>query len=165
MHSTDDPASATRPRLTTLLAEAAVLFLALRTGLSLLGAFVATQDVPSPCHFEEALAGWRTMPELLRAGPAFPLFGVWERWDACWYMKIATYGYEPGERSVAFFPLLPAAVRLLGMVTSLPYPVAGLIVAGVAYIVGTAGLLRLVGDSHGLRIGRRTVLLLSVTRG
>ena len=162
MHSTDDPASVPRPRLTTLLAEAAVLFLALRTGLSLLGAFVATQDVPSPCHFEEALAGWQTMPELLRDGPAFPFAGVWERWDACWYMKIATYGYEPGERSVAFFPLFPASVRLVGAITSLPYPVAGMIVAGAAYVVGVAGLLRLVGESHGMRIGRRTVLLLSV---
>ena len=162
MHSTDDPASAPRPRLTTLLAEAAVLFLALRTGLSLLGAFVATQDVPSPCHFEEALAGWHTMPELLRNGPAFSLAGVWERWDACWYMKIATYGYEPGERSVAFFPLFPATVRVVGMVTSLPYPVAGMIVTGAAYVVAVAGVLRLVGDSHGMRVGRRTVLLLSV---
>ena len=163
MHRTDDiQASATRPRLSTLVIEAVVLFGALRIGLSLLGAFMATQGVPAPCHFEEALAGWQTMPEQLREGLAFPLAGVWERWDACWYMKIATYGYEPGERSVAFFPLFPAAVWLVGTLTTLPYPVAGLIASGAAYVVAIAGVLRLVGDSHGMAIGRGTVLLLSV---
>ena len=146
-----------------LIAVAVGLFVALRIGLSLLGAFLATRGLPSPCHFEEALNGWRTLPELLRDGPAFPLAGIWERWDACWYMKIATYGYEPGERSVAFFPLFPAAVRLVGTITALPYPVAGMIVSGGSYIAAVAGLMRLVGTSHGERIGRRTALLLSIS--
>jgi hypothetical protein len=163
MHRTDDlQASALRPPLSRLVVEAVILFGVLRVGLSLLGALMATRGVPAPCHFEEALAGWQTMPEQLRDGPALALAGVWERWDACWYMKIATYGYEPGERSVAFFPLFPAAVWLAGALTALPYPVAGLIVSGLAYVGAVTGLLRLVGDSHGTRIGRRSVLLLSV---
>ena len=163
MHHTDEiPASGARPRLSTLVVEAVALFLALRIGLSLLGAFMATQDVPSPCHFEEALAGWQTMPELLRDGPAFSLAGIWERWDACWYVKIATYGYEPGERSVAFFPLFPAAVRAMGTLTALPYPVAGMIVSALAYVVAITGLLRLVTEGLGVAIARRTAVLLSV---
>ena len=145
-----------------LIAVAVGLFVALRLGLSLLGAFLATQVVPSPCHFEEALNGWRTLPELLRDGPAFFLVGVWERWDACWYMKIATYGYEPGERSVAFFPLVPVAVRMVGTVSTLPFPVAGMLVSAAGYLVGMVGLMRLVGASHGDQIGRRTALLLSI---
>ena len=145
-----------------LIAVAVGLFVALRIGLSLLGAFLATRGLPSPCHFEEALNGWRTLPELLRDGPAFPLAGIWERWDACWYMKIATYGYEPGERSVAFFPIFPAAVRLVGTITALPYPVAGMIVSGGAYMAAIAGLMRLVGASHGEPIGRRAAILLSI---
>ena len=40
------PASGARPRLSTLIVEAVALFVALRIGLSLLGAFMATQDVP-----------------------------------------------------------------------------------------------------------------------
>jgi hypothetical protein len=163
MDSTDDtPVSAGQPRLSTLLAEALILFVALRTGLSLLGAFMATRDVPSPCHFEEALVGWQTMPELLRDGPAFPLAGVWERWDACWYAKIATYGYEPGERSVAFFPLFPATERIVGSITGLPFAAAGIVVAGVAFVIAIAAILRLVGGSHGPHVGRRTALMLSV---
>ena len=155
------PADA-RPPIAALFAEAFVLFLALRIGLSLLAALVATSGVWGPCHFEEALVGWQTMPEQLRDGPAFPLAGIWERWDACWYMKIATYGYEPGERSVAFFPLFPAAVRLVGTVTRLPYPVAGLIVSAVAYVAGMTGLLRLVTTTHGLRVARSTMRYLSL---
>ncbi|HEX7196558.1 MAG TPA: hypothetical protein VF364_06955, partial [Candidatus Limnocylindria bacterium] len=105
---------------------------------------------------------WRTMPELLRDGPAFPLAGIWERWDACWYMKVATYGYEPGERSVAFFPLFPALVRGVGTLTTLPYPVAGMIVSALGFVAALSGLLRLVSASHGLRVSRATVRLLSV---
>jgi hypothetical protein len=155
------PADA-RPPIAALFAEAFVLFLALRIGLSLLGALVATSGVWGPCHFEEALVGWRTMPELLRDGPAFPLAGIWERWDACWYMKIATYGYEPGERAVAFFPLFPALVRGIGSITTLPYPVAGLIVSALGYVAAMAGLLRLVTASHGLRIARWSMRYLSL---
>ena len=158
----DSSTAAARPPLTALLAEALVLFVVLRIGLSLLAAIIATTGVWSPCHFEEALNGWRTMPELLRDGPAFPLAGIWERWDACWYMKVATYGYEPGERSVAFFPLFPAAVRAVGTLTTLPYPVAGMIVSAISFVAGIPGLLRLVTGSHGLEVGRGTVRLLAV---
>lgn len=151
-----------RPSTASLVAEAAVLFVVLRVGLSLLGAFMATQGAPAPCHYEEAFAGWQTMPERLGAGPAFPLAGVWERFDACWYMKIATYGYEPGEDSVAFFPLFPSLVRVVGVATTLPYPVSGLVVSSLAYVVAIVGLLRLVGDVLGYALARRSALLLSV---
>ncbi|HYI66512.1 MAG TPA: hypothetical protein VEW95_06285 [Candidatus Limnocylindrales bacterium] len=160
--SRDQRTTLARPPVAALLAEAVALFLALRIGLSLLGALVATTGVWGPCHFEEALVGWRTMPELLRDGPAFPLAGIWERWDACWYMKIATYGYEPGERSVAFFPLYPALVRSAGTLTTLPYPVAGLIVSAAGYVAAMTGLLRLVSETHGVRAARWTVRFLSV---
>ena len=55
----------------------------------------------------------------------------------------------------------PAAVRGVGTITTLPYPVAGLIVSGIAYVVAMTGLMRVVGESHGLTIARRTALLLS----
>ena len=161
-HNRDQRTTAARPPIAALFAEALALFLALRIGLSLLGALVATTGVWGPCHFEEALVGWQTMPELLRDGPAFPLAGIWERWDACWYMKIATYGYEPGERSVAFFPLYPAMVRAVGTITTLPYPVAGLFVSAAGYVAATTGLLRLVASTHGHRVARSTVQYLSI---
>jgi len=145
-----------------LVVEAFLLFAVLRLGLSLVGVFVATQDVPSPCHFEEALNGWQTLPELLRDGPAFPLAGVWERWDACWYIKIATFGYESGEQSAAFFPAFPMAVRVVATITFLPYPVAGMIVPAIAFVAAVTGLVRLVETSHGIVIARRAALYLGI---
>ena len=158
----DERLADARPPIAALVAEAFILFLALRIGLSLLAALVAMSGVWGPCHFEEALVGWQTMPEQLRGGPAFPLAGIWERWDACWYMKIATYGYEPGERAVAFFPFFPALVRSVGTITTLPYPVAGLIVSALGYVAAMTGLLRLVSATHGLRIARWSMRYLSL---
>ncbi len=134
----------------------------LRLGLSLLGAAVATTDVPGPCHFEEARNGWQTLPEQLREGPAFVLAGIWERWDACWYMKIATFGYEPGAHSVAFFPLFPALVMAVGTLGGLPYPAAGLVVAAASSIVATLGILLIVRDTHGAAMARWATTLLAI---
>ena len=158
----DERLADARPPIAALVAEAFILFLALRIGLSLLAALVAMSGVWGPCHFEEALVGWQTMPEQLRGGLAFPLAGIWERWDACWYMKIATYGYEPGERAVAFFPFFPALVRSVGTITTLPYPVAGLIVSALGYVAAMTGLLRLVSASNGLRVARWSMRYLSL---
>src|SRR5687767_9756535 len=47
------------------------------------------------------------------------LFGNWLWWDGSWYLHIAQVGYSfvPGQQSsVAFFPVYPMAVRLLGAV-------------------------------------------------
>lgn len=163
MHDTGThTAGPTRRPLMALVVEAFLLFAVLRLGLSLVGVFVATQDVPSPCHFEEALNGWQTLPELLRDGPAFPLAGVWERWDACWYIKIATFGYESGEQSAAFFPAFPMAVRVVATITFLPYPVAGMIVPAIAFVAAVTGLVRLVETSHGIVIARRAALYLGI---
>lgn len=148
-----------------LVAEAAWLFVVLRIGLSVLAVFVAMQGPPSPCHYEVAFNGWRTIPELVADGPAFPLVGIWERWDACWYMKIATYGYEPGEGSVAFFALFPTLVSVVGAIPFVNLPLAGLVVSGAAYVAAIVGLLRLVGRDFGTGVARRTVLFLSVFPG
>lgn len=138
------------------------LAVALRFGLSLLGAAVATTGVPPPCHFEVARNGWRTLPELLADGPAFALVGVWERWDACWYLKIASHGYEPGEHAVAFFPLFPSAVRIVGALPGIAAPAAGMLVSLAAFVVASAGIMRLVEASHGRPVGRWTAILLAV---
>lgn len=66
-------------------------------------------------------------PSIWRRGdaPARPhgaldtLFGNWLMWDGGWYVHIAEYGYSyhPHEQSsVAFFPVYPLVVRLVGAV-------------------------------------------------
>lgn len=142
--------------------EAAWLVLIVRVALSVLAVFVvAGGGVPGPCHFELARNGWTTIPPLEAEGPAFVLAGVWQRWDACWYAKIATYGYEAGTNSVTFFPLLPALMavggRLFGSVT-----VAGLVVGFVASVVGLAVVHRLVALDFGRAVASRTILYLLV---
>jgi hypothetical protein len=117
---------------------------------------------PGPCHFELARNCWVTIPPLADSGPAFPLVGVWQRWDACWYSKIATFGYEPFENSIAFWPLFPLLTgivsRLIG--TGL-VALAGLIVAGVSFIAAIEGLRRLVGRDFSPEIANRTILAIS----
>lgn len=142
--------------------EAAWLVVVVRVALSVLAVFVvAGGGVPGPCHFELARNGWTTIPPLEANGPAFLLAGVWQRWDACWYAKIATYGYEAGTNAVTFFPLLPALMalggRLLGSVT-----VAGLVVGFVASVVGLAVVHRLVAVDFGRAVASRTILYLLV---
>ncbi len=144
------------------LREATWLVVVVRVALSILAVFVvAGGGVPGPCHFELARNGWQTIPPLEAQGPAFLLAGVWQRWDACWYAKIATYGYEAGTNSVTFFPLLPALMavggRVLGSVT-----VAGLVVAFVATVVGLAVVYRLVALDLGRSVAARSILYLLV---
>lgn len=144
------------------LREAIWLVVVVRVALSVLAVFVvAGGGVPGPCHFELARNGWRTIPPLEADGLDFLLAGVWQRWDACWYAKIATYGYEPGTNSVTFFPLTPALMAIgggvLGSVT-----VAGLVIGFVATIVGLAVVHRLVALDVGRRTADRTILYLLV---
>ncbi|HEV8516431.1 MAG TPA: mannosyltransferase family protein [Candidatus Limnocylindrales bacterium] len=145
------------------LVEAVGLFLALRIGLTLMGLFVAVDaEPPGPCHFELAFNGWRTLPALDDGPVSFPFLGVWQRWDACWYEKIATYGYEPAENSVAFFPLYPLVITVASLLTLGDLVLAGIVVSAVAYVAGVTGLLVLVGEDFGARLARRTALYLSL---
>ncbi len=133
----------------------------MRAALWLFGLYVASERViPHPCHFEEARNGWASLPLQYKDGLAFKLFGVWERWDACWYARIATVGYTP-DGSTAFFPLFPALERLVA-VAGPPVAIAGMVVNVVATALAFWGLYRLVVSNHGDVIARRTMLLLAI---
>jgi len=146
------------------LADAVALFVSLRV----LFAFVALYfwwteaSVPTPCHFELARNGWVTLPPLAQDGASFPLVGVWQRWDACWYTKIATFGYEPGVDSVNFWPLFPLLTGIVGRLLGGAMALGGLIVAGVAYIAAMTGLHRLVARDFDPDVAFRTVVAISI---
>jgi hypothetical protein len=56
------------------------------------------------------------------------------RWDASWYLLIARYGYQPGPQPhlrVAFFPLYPLLIRVLGW-SGMPLVVAGVVISTVS---------------------------------
>ena len=129
----------------TALRDAIGLFVSLRVVFGLFALYLwGTAQLPGPCHFELARNGWQTIPPLADSGPAFPLVGVWQRWDACWYTKIATYGYEAGEHSTNFWPLFPLLTGIVGRVLLSSMALGGLLVSGVAYVAAMTGLRRLV---------------------
>ena len=139
------------------------LWLAVRLGLSLVGlVWAGTERLPGPCHFELALDGWTTFPPLDDHGWAFPLVGLWQRWDACWYTKIAAHGYEPGTSSTAFYPLLPALMRGVGVLTGGDVALAGLLINAVATVAGFIGLRQLVSEDFGPHLADRTVSYVAI---
>lgn len=143
------------------LIEAIWLVATMRLALWALGAYVASERrIPHPCHFEEARAGWSALPVQHEDGLAFKLIGVWERWDGCWYAKIATFGYEP-DGSTAFFPLYPLFMRAVASVAG-DVVVAGMIVSAAASVFALWGLHRLVRLDASEDVARRTVFLVAI---
>lgn len=138
------------------------LFVTLRIALGVLAFFLwYTNSLPWPCHFEFALDGWKVFPPIDNQGIAFPLVGVWQRWDACWYTNIATNGYVI-DNSVSFWPLFPALTGFAGGLLNGDVALGGLVVNAFAYVLAMLGLLRLVRLDFGSSIARRTVLLISI---
>lgn len=132
------------------------LVLLLRLVLSGLGVILWLEgDVPGPCHFELARNGWTEIPPLADGPLELPLVGIWQRWDACWYSKIATFGYL-SDGSTTFHPLVPAGMRLGGIALGGNVALAGLIVSAIAMVVALVGIQRLVSDDLDRPVARRT---------
>ncbi len=145
------------------LRDAIGLFVSLRLVFGLFALYVwGTAQVPGPCHFELARNGWQTIPPLADGGAAFPLIGVWQRWDACWYTKIATFGYETGEHSTNFWPLFPMLTGLVGRLLLSSMALGGLLVSGVAYVAAMTGLRRLVSVDVDDETAALTVIAISI---
>ncbi len=143
--------------------DAVGLFLTMRIALGLVALYLWWKGgLPGPCHFELARNGWVTFPPLADEGAGFPLVGVWQRWDGCWYSKIAWFGYEPAEMSANFWPLFPALTGVAARIVGGSVAFGGLVVSAVAYIVAMTGLHRLVARDFETAIARRTVLFLSI---
>jgi hypothetical protein len=150
-------------RLPDGLRDAISLFVSLRLLFGLFAIFLWwAGGLPGPCHFELARDNWLTIPPLADHGAEFPLVGVWQRWDACWYTKIATYGYEAAENSVNFWPLFPLLTGVLGAVLGNAVALAGLIVSGVAYVAAMTGLSRLIARDFDPTTAERVVLAISI---
>lgn len=72
------------------------------------------------------------------------------RWDSGDYLRVARGGYphrltytasgRPTYSTLAFFPMLPALIRGLHLVTMLPYPYAGVLISWAMAMVAAAGV-------------------------
>ena len=150
-------------RLPEGLVDAAWLWFVLRIGLGLIAGFLVLKDaVPGPCNSDLVINGWTTFPPLDDQGIAFPLIGVWQHWDACWYSKIAAYGYEAGTSSTNFFPLLPFLMGAGSFFLGGDVALAGLAVNAVAFILALTGLQQLIHDDFDGATAERTVLYVAV---
>lgn len=147
-----------RHLLTSDWSHALCLVLALRAIYSLI-ALVVAGAFPStaPCSGTGI-----TVPTLHQTGLDFRSLGVWQRWDTCWYERIAVSGYQPGDPSVAFFPLFPLLVRVGSLLFAGNVTLSGIVIATCAYVAALVGLLRLVRRDVDEPTATRAVLYLSV---
>ena len=68
---------------------------------------------------------------------------VWTRWDGAHYLAIAHDGYRGA--NLAFFPLYPVLIRLVGTLTGNPI-VAAIAISNVAFLIALAFLRRVCAD-------------------
>lgn len=112
-----------------------------RIGLSLWGAAVSTfGQLPV-----DAGAGSLHGVEAISGGWRGAWLGVWQRWDAIHYVRIANLGYGPDERS-AFFPLYPLLGRWLGGVVGDDF-VALLLISNLAALAAYILLFKLAEEA------------------
>ena len=132
------------------------VYLAVRVMLFLL-ALLCTSIIPN--SFPVGVPRWPAV------GPSqdwHHAFTAWERWDALWYLSIASDGYRTDDASAAFFPLYPLLTRGLAEVLGGRILLSAYLVGNIALIVGLVLLYRLTALEFSDRIARTTVLCLCV---
>ncbi|MFE7168020.1 hypothetical protein [Streptomyces sp. NPDC057616] len=165
-----------RDRLPGLLAEARHAFrhygpvLALYGVLKLIGFTVFLQLLDSTGEFR------RKDP---RFGGGAHAWDVLASWDGWWYQQIAAHGYDPAlvripgasglitleGNSAAFFPLYPAAMRLVSDCTGLGLYGAGLLVSILASFAAALGIHAVTARFGGRRAGLAAAGLWAVWPG
>src|SRR5207248_4219109 len=86
----------------------------------------------------------------------------WQRFDAFWYLHLATHGYGPHDGSTVYYPLYPLLVKLVAWPLGGNAMLAALVVSNVCFAGLLVALHRLVAARHGEATARRTLLLLCV---
>jgi hypothetical protein len=87
---------------------------------------------------------------------------VLAQWDVAWFLGIAREGYSYAEGSVAYFPLYPVVVGVVGRVLAGHYVLAGVAVSLAACAVAFVLLDHLARLKLGDEVARRSVLYLAV---
>ncbi|MBA2312522.1 MAG: glycosyltransferase family 39 protein [Actinobacteria bacterium] len=132
------------------------VFLGVRAGLvavAMLGAVLV------PFNQAAGVPGW---PAPVSSVGIDRVVTSFERWDALWYLRIASDGYESQDGSAAFFPLYPLVVRALSVALGDSPLGAALIVSHGAFFVAMVLLYLLVKGEADEEIARRAVLYMSL---
>jgi hypothetical protein len=88
-----------------------------------------------------------------------PLLAVWGRWDAVHYLDIARRGYIGTD--VAFFPLYPGLIRILGRVIGNDL-VAGLLISNLSLFFGLLFFYKLVEHQYTRAVAHRAIFYVSI---
>lgn len=134
----------------------AIVYVIVRLGLFLIGLLAVAL---LPANTPARVPGWPA-PPITHSWSV--MFTAWERWDALWYLRIATHGYAASDGSAAFFPGYPFATRDLASITG-GHPLLGAYLASnVALLIGLVLVYRLTEFEFDRDLARRTVVLLCV---
>ena len=87
------------------------------------------------------------------------LLSVWGRWDAVHYLDVATQGYQGTD--MAFFPLFPALIKILGGLVG-NHLVAGLLISNAAFFFGLLFLYKLLEHEYDRAVARRAIFYVSI---
>jgi Gpi18-like mannosyltransferase len=140
---------AVRYSLTVFVVTRVALFVA---GLVAVGIVKGIEPVSVP--------GWPAPP--LADGGWHNIFTAWERFDALWFLRIASTGYSTSDGSAAFFPLFPMLVRAVSFALGGRPFAAGMIVANVAFAAALCVLYLLTAEERSIETAKTTVLLMAV---
>lgn len=86
-----------------------------------------------------------------------PLFGIWQRFDTNWYLKIAHDGYNRDDGSTVYFPLYPLVVRMASVLAGGRDLLAGILISNLALIGALYVLYKMTDELLGKPAARRTV--------
>jgi hypothetical protein len=135
------------------------------------GPVLAIYGVPKLIGFTVFLQLLDSTGEFRRKDPRFGggahAWDVLASWDGWWYQQIAAHGYDPAlvripgasglitleGNSAAFFPLYPAAMRLVSNCTGLGLYGAGLLVSILASFAAALGIYAVTARFGGRRAG------------
>jgi Gpi18-like mannosyltransferase len=86
------------------------------------------------------------------------LLDPWYRWDAGWYLKIATTGYAPRDSTTAYPPLYPWLIRIATPLTLGNPLAAALLISNVSLSLALLLLMRYVRPVVGQALAQLTVI-------
>jgi hypothetical protein len=87
------------------------------------------------------------------------LLNVWGRWDAVHYLTIASQGYSGTD--MAFFPLFPLLIRILGRLVG-NHLVAGILISNASFFFGLLYLYKLLEHEYDRAVARRAIFYVSI---
>lgn len=91
------------------------------------------------------------------------IYELWKIWDVNAYVRIAEYGYQTageGAADIAFFPLFPFFIALLGAISSLSFVYSGFVVSTITSSLAAVMFYKLVLLDNNRKIAFTAVTLL-----